>query len=339
MIAIQSRPDPALSARIVQRVPMRYADGADPALDRPAHVRSASGLAWLGGRLMVIQDDAAFLAEVDPATGLARGWPLPAGEDGRRQFDDLRGNKHLKLDLESCVTVQHADGGEVLLAFGSGSLPLRERIVRARRVDGALGTEVIDAAPLYAALRAERAFSGSELNLEGAALLGDALVLCNRGNGASVDGIEPVNAHCHIDLAALLRWLDAPSAPLPSLDRVQRYELGSVHGIPLTFTDLATAGDTLLYAAAAEDSPDAVRDGVVVGAALGCIGDGVAAYAQVQREDGSPSTEKIEGILATADGRLLAVVDPDDPTLASELLTLELRGYGAVRYRLTQPLI
>src|SRR3954467_9843492 len=132
MIAIQSRLDPDLSARIVGRVPLRYADGADPALDRPAHVRSASGLAWLGGRLMVIQDDAAFLAEVDPSTGLARAWPLPAGEGGARQFDDLRGNKHLKLDLESCVTARDAEGGELLLAFGSGSLPARERIVRTR---------------------------------------------------------------------------------------------------------------------------------------------------------------------------------------------------------------
>ena len=81
------RADPALRARIVRRLPMRYAAGADPAQDRPAHVRAGSALARVGGRLAVVQDDANFVALVDPETGLARPVALPRGAAGLRQFD------------------------------------------------------------------------------------------------------------------------------------------------------------------------------------------------------------------------------------------------------------
>jgi hypothetical protein len=76
--------DPALTARVVRSVPLFYAHGADPAHDRPAHVRSASGLLRAGSRLAVIQDDANFVALADPATGWARAIALPAGEGGLR---------------------------------------------------------------------------------------------------------------------------------------------------------------------------------------------------------------------------------------------------------------
>jgi hypothetical protein len=37
--------DPALEARIVEQRALYYQDGAQPAADRPAHVRAASSLA------------------------------------------------------------------------------------------------------------------------------------------------------------------------------------------------------------------------------------------------------------------------------------------------------
>ena len=110
---------------------MRYAAGADAAIDRPAHVRAASGLAWVGdshGRIAVIQDDANFVALVDPATGAAEAIVLASGHEGLRQFDDARGNKAHKLDLEALATV--ADGTRtLLLAFGSGSSARRESVL------------------------------------------------------------------------------------------------------------------------------------------------------------------------------------------------------------------
>jgi len=43
---------------MVRSCVLRYRDVADPGLDRPAFARAASGVAWLGPRLAVVQDDA-----------------------------------------------------------------------------------------------------------------------------------------------------------------------------------------------------------------------------------------------------------------------------------------
>jgi len=319
---VRARHDPSLSARIVRSVPLLYADGADASLDRPAYVRSASGITRVAGSIAVVQDDANFVAVVDAATGLARAITLPAGEGGLRQFDDLRGNKRFKLDLESCVTVDDEDGREMLLAFGSGSLPARERIVLVRRVEcDDADARVIDASALYATFHAAREFSGSELNVEGAAVVDGTLRLFNRGNGAPRDGLVPVNASCDLDLATLLAWLrDPAAAPPPPLRNAVQYDLGAIDGVPLTVTDGATLGDAVLYAAAAEDSPDATRDGPVAGCAIGLIEENSARYCEVE---GNPG--KIEGILPISSTRLLAVVDPDDPKTPSTLLEIELK--------------
>jgi hypothetical protein len=314
MRTIRARLDPALSARVVRSVPLLYAEGADASLDRPAHVRSASGLARVAGCIAAVQDDANFVAVIDPETGLARAVTLPAGEGGVRQFDDLRGNKRFKLDLECCVPVDDGGEREMLLAFGSGSLPARERIVLVRGVDSDdPQAEVIDASALYAAFHACREFSGSELNVEGAAVLGGTLRLFNRGNGAPKGELRPVNASCDLDLASVLH------GSVPPLRNVVQYELGDVGGLPLTLTDAETlGGGAILYAAAAEDSPDATRDGPVAGCALGIIEGDVARYCVVE---GNPG--KIEGILPLSPDRLLAVVDPDDPRVPSTLLELQ----------------
>jgi len=324
---IRARPDASLSARIVRSLPLLYAEGADAALDRPAYVRSASGITRIAGVIAVVQDDANFVAVVDAATGLARAITLPAGEGGVRQFDDLRGNKRFKLDLESCVTVDDDDGREMLLAFGSGSLPARERIVLVRGVDSDdPDARVIDASALYARFHAAPEFSGSELNVEGAAVVDGTLCLFNRGNGAARDSLVPVNASCDLDLAALLAWLRDPSSTPPPLRDIVQYDLGAIDGVPLTITDAATLGTSVLYAAAAEESPDATRDGPVAGCAIGIIAGDSARYCEVGAIDGGAYRGKIEGILPIAPGRLLAVVDPDDPRVPSSLLEIAIGG-------------
>jgi len=324
---IVARPDASLSARIVRSLPLLYADGADRSLDRPAYVRSASGITRVAGAIAVVQDDANFVAVVDAATGLAWAITLPAGEGGLRQFDDLRGNKRFKLDLESCVTVDDGNGREMLLAFGSGSLPARERIVLARAIESEdADAQIIDASALYASFHAAPAFSGSELNVEGAAVLGGTLRLFNRGNGAARAELRPIDASCDLDLAALLAWLRDSAATPPPIRDVVQYDLGAIAGVPLTVTDTATLGGAVLYAAAAEESPDATRDGPVAGCAIGIISGDSARYCEVEAMDGGPYRGKIEGILPLAPGRLLAVVDPDDPRVPSTLLEIELGG-------------
>jgi hypothetical protein len=131
---VQAVRAPALQAIVQRSAPVFYSKGADPTLDRPAHVRAGSSLSWFGDRLALIQDDANFLVLIEPHSLQVDAIPLPAGEGGLRQFDDLRSNKRFKLDLEACVTVPTQDG-DLLLAFGSGSTPYREKIVMLREYD------------------------------------------------------------------------------------------------------------------------------------------------------------------------------------------------------------
>jgi hypothetical protein len=324
---VRARLDSTLAARVVRSVPLLYADGADPALDRPAHVRAASGMAPVGDRVAVVQDDANFIALADPETGRAAAVTLPAGEGGARQFDDLRGNKRWKLDLESCELLRNGDGREMLIAFGSGSSPMRERIVLARALDSAAPeVAIVDASALYARLRGETDFAGSELNVEGAAKVGGVLRLFNRGNGAPHGDLRPVNATCDLDLDALLAFLADLTLPPPMPQNVVQYAIGEVDGFPLTFTDAAAWDNAILFTAAAEDSPDATRDGPVAASAIGIIRGGEARWCVVRNADGSRYAGKIEGILPREGGRAWVVIDRDDPRTPSELSEVVLEG-------------
>lgn len=329
-IPIIATADPTLAAAVVTHSALYYAEGADPASDRPAHVRAGSGLAAVPGGIALVQDDANFIAIVSPGDSRARALPLPAGEGGLRQFDARRGNKKYKLDLEACVAVD-TDAGTLLLALGSGSKRRREYVVIVRGWEVQRPEVTLVHVPrLYDRLRREEAFAGSELNVEGAIYLGDRLRLFGRGNGEVRDGVRPVNATCDLDWPALLAHLDAPErSPPPAPTNILRYELGTLGGIPLTFTDGAVWGASVLYSAAAEASPDATRDGRVTGSAIGVIDEaGRARWTPLVDVSGAPFVGKVEGV-AAADGsadRVHAVVDADDPDAASILCTVELRG-------------
>lgn len=302
--------DPRLRARVVRRVELRYAEGPSPDHDRPGHVRAASGLVAAGRGHLVIQDDALFLAALEG--GAVSAMHLPS-TDGVRQFDEGRGNKAHKPDLEAaCGWV---DG--VVLAFGSGSTARREQVAV---VDGS-GVRLVPCARLYAALR--EALPDAELNVEGALRAADgALRLLQRGNGrGGVDAVIDVDG----------RWVDALLAgaadPMAVVRSVVRWRLGQVDGVPLGFTDgCALTGDRWLYAAAAEASPDAVLDGPVAGSAVGWCDGREARFALVTDEAGGPLAVKLEGISYTPEHGLLGVADPDDPDRAAELLTFVLDG-------------
>ena len=311
---------------------MLYADGALAAEDRPEHVRAASGLTWVGDRLAVIQDDASFLALVNPETGLAEAVPLPAGADGIRQFDDARGNKQQKLDLEA-IALLPANDGVCLAAFGSGSRSARERIVLVSFGRHALPTIVVhNAESIYARLRAATGFAGSDMNVEGAIYVDGALKLFGRGNGAVVGELEPMNASCDVILTDLMAHLKHPSSvSAPAPRGILQYDLGTLHGVSLGFTDVTRGGgQAVLYAAAAESSPDATRDGDVHGSVIGAIrpGERTARWTVLRDERGNPFTGKIEGIVRDTvfDDRVFAVVDSDDHTRPSELLEVVLSG-------------
>ncbi len=308
--------DPRLSARVVRRVALHYQGGADPALDRPAHVRAASGLTWWRGRLAVVSDDASFLGLVDPVTGLTEPYPLPPGPGGLRQFDSGRGNKAHKLDLESVCVFEDA-----LWAFGSDSgLAARRRAAVLDRGQA----RVVDLPRLYAALR-HPALGAGELNLEASAVLDDQLVLGNRGGDVGPDGRPTHDGLARLPLAALAALLAAPELASAPAVHWQLLALGALDGAALRLTELEPWGRVLLYAATAEATTSAYDDGAVTGSALGVIAGTRARWTAVVDEHGARLPAKIEGLAVHGD-RVLATVDADDPDRPSTLLELVLDG-------------
>jgi hypothetical protein len=206
-------------------------------LDPSTHPRSrhfltaASGLVRLGRRHYVIADDEQHLGVFDPAS--------PGPVQLVRLFDgDLpesaKKRKKKKADLESLVhlpPLPRCPGG-ALLTLGSGSRPNRRRgaLLGLDAVGALLGqVKVIDLAPLYEPLG--RRFD--EVNIEGALILDDDLMLLQRGNKGGP------NATVRYAWRAFEPWLlgDVDAAPEPRA--VREYDLGAVDGIAFGFTDCA----------------------------------------------------------------------------------------------------
>jgi hypothetical protein len=286
-----------------------------------AHVRAASALRRMGDRLVVVQDDVNALAVLDTSTATLTPVLLPPGHEGVRVFDDLRGNKAWKMDLEACAALP--DGR--LVAFGSGSSRRRERIVVLSSAPVA-SVKVVAAAPLYERLRAEAAAHGSELNVEGATVVpDDGLWLLQRGHGKRAT--VAWNALVRLPLASFVDWLDR-GASVPDIEFVVEVRLGSSRrGVPFGFTDATVTPDgRLAFLACAEDSVDVRTDGPVDGCCFGWLdlASRVAVSTEVLEEDGRPTRAKLEGIETRPGSPTLfdVVADldcPDKPATLAEL--------------------
>jgi hypothetical protein len=150
-----------------------------------------------------------------------------------------------------------------------------------------------------------------------------------------------VDASVDVDLAVLLAAIagEADPAAVP-LGDVRRYDLSPLGGteavggaVPLGITDAVTLdGGRVLISAVAEDTDDPVADGPVSAAALAVLdGEEVVAWTLLPA-DTSRAVPKVEGLAllaASADTlELLAVVDADDPSLASPVMHLTVSGFA-----------
>ncbi|HEX2087368.1 MAG TPA: hypothetical protein VHF89_16920, partial [Solirubrobacteraceae bacterium] len=213
----------------------------------PAHVSAASGIAAPGEWLYVVVDDETGLG-VFAREGGAPGRLLAL--PGERLPTDPVARKQRKPDLEAlCVLPAHEGAPDgALLMLGSGSAaPRRHGAAWALDARGALRGEPrpVDLSPLYDELG--RHFA--QLNVEGATVCGDELLLAQRGNSA-----EGINAIVVLDLAGGLEALARDAALAPdALRSIETHDLPEVNGVPATFTDLAALPDgRVVFAACAE---------------------------------------------------------------------------------------
>lgn len=260
---------------------------------------AASGLTVVDDLVFVIGDDEHHLAvfqRADAAAGKLRR--LLPGDLPR----DAKLRKAQKPDFEILLALPAINGraGLRLLALGSGSTDQRNRGLELEF--DAMGqlreAQMLDLQRLYA----EIALLVPEMNLEGAVVKGDELLLFNRGNISNPD--------THI-LATKLSSLTTPN----SLGPTQRKQLllPSVDGVPLGVTDACLLGDgKILLSAVAEATEDSYADGAVVGSAAILLDERLEILT-IQQFDPSRKVEGISGRRVAAGIEMLCVTDADDP--------------------------
>jgi hypothetical protein len=255
------------------------------------HLRlsAASGLVQHGQDVWVVADDALTLHRYDLAgTWLSELTLLP----GTLPADEKKRKKR-KPDFEALLALPDGE----LLALGSGSKEQRQRGCCV--LDGVV--RVIDLAPLYEVLNEHF----QELNIEGAVVHGQQLILAQRGNG---EGGE--NALVVLDLAQALVDIGEGRLSAGAYLHSVPVTLGELQGVPLSLTDLAISpAGQLYFSAAAEATDSSYFDGECMGSVLGRF----AADFSVEWVKPLAPVVKIEGLAFQADGRLLLVADADDP--------------------------
>lgn len=263
------------------------------------------------GRAYVVCDDehhlAVFSDTEQPGT-LHRLLPgdLPADKVAR---------KRRKADFEALLLLDDVAVGQRhrLVAFGSGSTPERHTgVVLALDAQGrpAGPPRRFDLAPLYAPLAARL----GKVNIEGAFMLGNELVLLHRGGQGAAD-----NAVLRVPRAALLAAIEGHRMAGPAM-RMQPMPLCHLDGVPLGFTDGAALADGgWVFCAAAEDTASSYADGPCRGGAVGVVSREGTLRALLRLD----VPLKPEGIAARRHGghlELCLVTDADDPARSAELL-------------------
>ena len=283
-------------------------------------VTAASGVTPLGDGWLVVQDDSTIAAWRRP-DGVTPLRVLPP-VDGLDTFRSAEGTKHLKPDLEVACPAQ-VDGHAAAVLLGSGSSPRRMRGVLVRLEDGRPVVHAAELGPLYARVAERLGLPMDHVNLEGASRHRDVVRWFNRGN--LVAGVRSASVDVPLEglVAAVLGRADVESVVV---DEPREYELGQVEGVGLAVTDAVALPDgRVVLSAAAEDTPNAVDDGPVVGTAIALVRDGtVLAVAPVPEVGGQ--VQKVEGLALRGVSdevvHLLAVVDDDDPDTPSAELEL-----------------
>jgi hypothetical protein len=239
--------------------------------------------------------------------------------------EDHRERSAAKPDLEALTLLppfeRHPYGA--LLGLGSGSGPGRDRgFVCRLAADGAIAGEAaeLDLGPLYRLLGEHVA----DLNVEGAATMGDRLWLLHRGTSR-----EGSNLVAELSLARVMQSLrDDLRLDADELANVRRYDLGDIDGVELTFSDATPIADQLLVFTASAEASDGHIHGSVVGT--------LALDGSVQRLRTIDRRWKVEGVHAAIDTGVLDftfVCDQDDPLEPAPLLSATMPVDGRFEYR------
>lgn len=295
-----------IRARAIRELTIDAPRGADGG----RFISAASGLVLAGELLYVIADDerelGVFAAEGDAPGRLERFLP------GELPADPAERKRH-KPDVEALALLPGA-----LLALESGSKHHRRGgVLWELDPGGGLEGEPrrLDLGPLYETLDRDI----PDLNIEGATVSGERLLLFQRGNGRGA-----VNAVIALDLERVVASLAGGALAPDAVTGIRRYDLGESEGVRLCFSDATGLPDGhVLFTAVAEGGEDTYHDGECVSAGIGVLD----AAGEIASFEALEPALKVEGVEAhhRADGMaVLLVADPDDAGSPSPLLEARL---------------
>ena len=251
-------------------------------------VSAASGLALVEDHFYVVADDELFALKLHRNFNFAQSITLFPGELSL----DKKLRKRIKPDLESIVALP---SGEILcVPSGSETHRVRGALIKGESV------REISFESLYGVLRG----MFTELNIEGAVVVGESLRLFQRGNGAKRE-----NATVDVNLKDFLHGSLSMSQP-------RRYKLGGIEGAALSFTDATQFQDRIYFLAAAEACESTYLDGEFRGAVLGVMD--LSGTILGHKALDIPS--KPEGLVVEGE-RFYVVTDDDDRSKPSRLLS------------------
>ena len=345
----------------------------NPQPGEPDFLSAASGTAWSARRLYSVGDDQATVAEyeLDPTAVLEA---LRAGEDtdllapglAARIIPEIlpidpkeRASK--KADFEALTLVRrgdiealsHPERDEILRRFPHGLLVMSgsggmswEGVRRSTCVVYSLDENghiaglpaKISLEALHDGLERSDHVSG-ELNIEGMAVYGDALVLAQRGNSIDDDGRPAKNLLIHLDLGEVLKSIYTDlSVGMLELRDVEVYDLGHLplehdgqtYEVKLDFTDVDTITDDphgrLAFTAAGEGPDGSPVKNMIAGSAVGVVSADGELLSTIPLADRSIKLEGIDArynpTLGSID--LLLVSDADDPEVPAPLFAARL---------------
>jgi hypothetical protein len=284
---------------------------------RHPYLSAASGLVKVGAFFYVVADDEYHLGA------------FPVAGDGPGELirlfagtlpTEAAARKKSKPDLEALAYLPAFGGfpGGALLCIPSGSTAKRHGGALLGLDSGGIAIGAprpIDLSSVYAGLLRDI----PALNIEGAAVVGDELLLLQRGNHR-----HSRNACIRFNLQDVLRVLGRTGSLDIGPSTITPVDLGDIDGVPLCFSDVAPLpGIGCVFTAIAEDTDDSYIDGPCRGAAIGIMDTDYRVRYLEQLTDPA----KVEGVHAEIAGQLLQVwlvTDADDADTPARLLTADI---------------
>lgn len=216
---------------------------------------SGSTIQRIGNKLYIAGDDTPNLLITDLELNIIATPPiLPQFKSGERI------PKPLKPDFEASVIFTAADGIRKMALFGSGTIATRKSLL----VIDVLPSGEISAdkqIPIDGIIASIEKLGIGEINIEGAAIVSDKIVLANRGGRPTT----PPNTLLVIDSATSV--LQKGEGIVVSSTQLHLED--STLGLSELFYDETT--DTLWFCATKEESANAYEDAAVGGSYLGCV--------------------------------------------------------------------